>query len=608
MVLPLTPPDASRPFAAELAGRGVCVHDLFDARVRRTPDAVAVEHDGSHLSYAALSRVSARLARRLRRRGVGAEVPVGLLADHSIAAIVGALGVLRAGGAYLPLDPGHPSQRIEELLRDSRTTIVLISGIAGAPVPPHVGMIDLDSLCCVAEVAAADDDVIVSDVEPENVAAVIYTSGSTGRPKALQVPHRAICTSITQGLKRSRAGDLQRASISVVAHFTDAWMPLVGGAIVHIVGAPQLRSAPALAARIVRCGTSQLVCAPSHLAQLLDGGAEMLAALRRLNTVMVSGEALTTALADRFMQRCPGVALLNAWGSSEASGLVCMARLTSPNATPAGTPRGDTEVWVLDARWNQVPPGEYGELYVGGPLLARGYLHQPAVTAQRFIAHPFGAPGKRLYRTGDVGRMDPVDGLYVAGRTDCLVKVRGLRVDLSEVERVLEECATVRRAVVVLDTVAEEHVLTAAVVPATGDEVDRSALRDHLARRLPAHMVPSRFVMLRELPLLPNGKLDRQRVSHAMAHRVATPADRPPTATERILLDIWCEVLKCEAVALRDNFFEIGGDSIRGMRVVARAAARGLAVTMQQLVAHATVEELAHAIESGTDTAGASAC
>ncbi|GAA2640432.1 hypothetical protein GCM10010399_87530 [Dactylosporangium fulvum] len=543
---------------------------LFAAAVRRDPGATALVFEGETLTYAELDARVDQLAARLRERGAGPETVVAVALPRSIELVVALHAVHRAGAAYLPLDPSHPQDRNDYLLADSRAGIVITpDNVHEEPAGP----VDPPAL-------------------PAGAAAyVIYTSGSTGRPKGATVSHRAIVNRLLwmrheYGL---RPGErvLQKTPAGFDVSVWEFFWPLLAGATL-VVARPDGHRDPAyLAALIRREQVTTVHFVPSMLRAFLDE--ETVAGLP-LTRVICSGEALPADLARRFGAVLPGVELHNLYGPTEAAVDVTHHPVDPAAAgasVPIGRPVWNTRVHVLDPWLRPVPPGVTGELYLGGVQLARGYLRRPGLTAQRFVADPFGTPGDRLYRTGDLALVTADGVVEYAGRTDDQVKIRGLRVEPGEIEAALTALPGVTAAAVVARADGPAVRLVAYVV---GDGPED--LATELARTLPEHLVPAAFVRLDALPLSPNGKLDRRRLP-APDFAARTGDDAPRTAAETVFAGLVADVLGLPRAGVRDSFFALGGDSILALQLTARARAAGWRISAGDVFARPTVEGLA---------------
>ncbi|MFG2905203.1 amino acid adenylation domain-containing protein [Kitasatospora sp. NPDC048286] len=558
--------------------------ELFAAQAARTPSAVAVACEGRELTYRELDAAANRLARHLVGLGLGPEQRVAIALPRSERFPVALLAVLKAGAAYLPVDPAYPAERISYLLTDSAAALLLTDGATA--LPAHgVPVLDLDALD-LADVPAHG----LTDAErrtpllPAHPAYVIYTSGSTGRPKGVVVPHHGLAGLAAAQIERFAvtAGSrvLQFASTSFDAAVSELAMALLSGATAVI--APQERLAPG--APLVELAAEQRIThvtlPPAALAALDP------ADLPSVTTLVTAGEACPAGLAERWSR---GRRLVNAYGPTEATVCATMSEpLTGAGAPPIGRPIRGTRVYVLDARLRPVPAGVPGELYLAGDGLARGYLGRPGLTAERFLADPFGAPGSRMYRTGDLVRWTADGALDYLGRTDDQVKLRGFRIELGEVEAALADQPAVRQSAAAV----REGRLTGYAVPAEGAALDPAALRAALAERLPQHLVPAAVVVLAALPLTPNGKVDR-RALPAPDFAAAASGRAPGSEREELLAALFAELLGLERVGVDDGFFELGGDSITSIQLVARARAAGLVFSARDVFTRQTVAELA---------------
>ncbi|MGM9334861.1 non-ribosomal peptide synthase/polyketide synthase [Streptomyces murinus] len=574
--------------------------DLFEQQAARTPDAVALVDGDRELSYAEVDRTANRLAHRLIRDGVGPERVVALALPRSAATVVAQLAVAKAGGAFLPVDPNYPAQRREFMIRDAGAHLVLDDPAeVWAAEGPESAPTDADR---------------ARPLTPAHPAYVIYTSGSTGTPKGVVVTHRGLAVFAAAAAERYDAGPgnrvLQFASPSFDASVLELCVSLLSGAAL-VTGEEGPLVGERLAEVLTVRRVSHTLIPPAALATVAP---ETAAALPHLRTLIVGAEACP---ADLVAVWAPGRRMINSYGPTEATVVATWTGPLAPDtgAPPIGRPAGSTRVQVLDAALRPVPPGVTGELYIAGPGLARGYLGRPGLTAQRFVADPFGGPGERMYRTGDLVRWSADGRLRFAGRADDQVKLRGFRIEPGEIESALRTSALVRDAVVVVrpgETPGAPDRLVAYVVPAPpstpepsddsrvpGAALPVSELRLHLAGLLPPHMVPSVFVPLDRLPLTPNGKTDRHALpAPGPAQAADGPRTAPRTDTECRVARIWADVLGIEEVGADDNFFALGGDSILSMQVVSRLRRDGLHVATRDLFTHQTVAELAAVVRT----------
>ncbi|RVW06542.1 non-ribosomal peptide synthetase [Rhodococcus spongiicola] len=615
-VLSLLPEKIDRPVASvELADRpsptprtefpNTTVPALLEAQAERTPDAIAVEFEGRALSYAQVHERANRLAHLLIGRGVRPESRVAVALPRSLDLMVALLAVGKAGGAYVPLDTGYPAERLGYMLEDSAPVCVLTSAGAVADLPRDTGEtiavdeVDLDAY------PAERPKVALS---PQHPAYVIYTSGSTGRPKGVVVPHSGVVNRLLwmQTFRPILATDrvLQKTPSSFDVSVPEFFGPLLAGATLVLARPDGHRDPQYLAELIAETRITRAHFVPSMLELFL---AEPKArACGGLRVVASSGEALPLAVTRRFSDVLPGAVLDNLYGPTEASVEVsCAAAVQAlpaeATAVPIGLPVSNTALYVLDPYLLPVADGGVGELYLAGPQLARGYLGRAAVTADRFVADPFGAPGDRMYRTGDLVRRNGDGAIEFLGRADDQVKLRGFRVELGEIEAQLASHADVTRAAAVIrEDVPGHQQLVGYLVADPG--LDIESVRRHLARTLPGFMVPAAFVVVDALPLSPSGKLDRRALP---APNVATPTRTMDSAlsprvsaSPRVstLAGLVAEVLGLDAVGEDDDFFALGGDSILAIRLVNLARRENISITPRQIFEQRTARALARLI------------
>jgi amino acid adenylation domain-containing protein len=560
----------------ELAGSSL--HELVEAQVERTPAAVAVVYGQEQLSYGELNERANQLAHYLQRAGVGAESLVGILLERSVEMVVALLAVLKAGAAYVPLDPAYPQERLSFMLEETGTTVLLTQQALVQQLPAHQAqLLCLDTQW--AKVAGESKQNPESDVRGDNLAYVIYTSGSSGRPKAVMNSHRGIVNRLLwmQEQYQLRGSDriLQKTPYSFDVSVWEFFWPLLAGARLVVARPEGHRDREYLVELIAAEQVTVLHFVPSMLKVFLEA-AEVAAGCGSVRQVICSGEELTGELAGRCLERLGGE-LDNLYGPTEAAVDVTVWRCERGRAGGAvaiGRPIANLELYILDGEGEPVPVGVRGELHIGGAGLARGYLQRPELTAERFIPHPFSREGgARLYRTGDLARYKADGNIEYLGRADTQVKVRGYRIELGEIEVVLARHAGVRQcAVIVREDGGAEKQLVAYVVAGEGASLEVSELRRSLREQLPDYMIPAAFVLLDELPLTASGKLDRRALP---AHDSTRPQLEnifiaPRTPVEAELSAIWCELLQLHQVSINDNFFELGGHSLLLTQFVSR--------------------------------------
>jgi amino acid adenylation domain-containing protein len=551
-----------------------CVHQIVDEQALRTPEATAATFESNRVSYRELVCKSNQLAHWLQSNEAGSGTLVGISIEPSLEMLIAVLGVLKAGAAYVPLDPHYPQERLAFIRQDAALTIVLTR----------------DNW---PDFASQQDSSPVS-VAPDQNAYVMYTSGSTGKPKGVEVPHSALMNFLWS--MRSEPGISASDRLLAVTTLSfdiaglELFLPLIAGAQVVIAGRETTRDGKALASLIDKAAITIMQATPTTWKLLLEAGWGGKPDLKML----CGGEELTRDLANELMPR--GESLWNMYGPTETTIWSATCRVTQGEGpVPIGRPIANTQLYVLDPRGEPTPIGVPGELHIAGDGLARGYLNRPELTAEKFVANPFaGVPNARMYRTGDMARYLPDGRLVCMGRIDNQIKLRGHRIELGEIESALLAHASVRdAAVIVREDAPGDKRLVAYIKPAQSGSLDTKQLREHLATRLPEAMVPALFAAMDALPLTPNGKIDR----NALAALPPVGAEQaryvaPRTNREKAIAAIWEQVLKVERVGLDDDLFELGADSIHLFQIAARAEKERIKFTPKQLMQYRTIAAL----------------
>ncbi|MDT7543399.1 MAG: hypothetical protein QOE33_3303, partial [Acidobacteriota bacterium] len=577
-----------------------CVHELFEEQAARTPDAVAVVFRDERLTYAELNARANQLARYLRGEGVGPESLVGVLMERSINLVVALLGILKAGGAYVPLDPQYPQERINFILNDTGARVALTQQTLAervSEVGAKIVCLDRDW----DDIAREGTDNLACRACPENLVYALYTSGSTGQPKGVMISHAGLVNYLSwakQAYLRKGHDAPVHSSIGFDLTVTSLYLPLLAGQSVLML--PEEHGVEGLCNALRSRGDFSLVkITPSHL-ELLSHGASIGEAATWTSALIIGGDALFADNLSFWREHAPNVRLINEYGPTETV-VGCAVYEVTPDTPatgpiPIGRPIANTELYLLDDLLRLLPVGAVGELYIGGDGVARGYLNRPALTAERFVPHPFSKqPGSRLYRTGDLARHRPDGQLEFLGRSDNQVKVRGYRIELSEIEAALCAHPAIRMAAVESRTDRSgDKSLVAYVV--CENEARTGELREWMLSQVPEYMIPSAFVTLEELPLTPNGKLDRRALPEpeSGASRSAVAYVAPRDMVELRLCKIWEDVLGVKPIGVRHRFFDLGGHSLIATRLMHRIAqtfARRL--PLAALFESPTVEHLA---------------
>ena len=581
-----------------------CVHELFSEQAARTPRRVALVFEGTELGYRELDERSNQLAHHLRGRGVSSGVLVGLCLERSLDLVVAVLGVLKAGGAYVPLDPRDPAHRLAYILDEARVSVVVTQHRLAVQLPSGTAqVVHIDHGW--AEIARESAGPLAAGARPDDLMYVMYTSGSSGRPKGVMLDHRAVT---------NRVVDMQRAFFTehdVVLHKTpytfdvavgEMFCPLIVGARLVIARPDGHRDAAYLLRTIEQHGVTVTELVPSMLQVVLEAH-DVATACRSLRLVISSGEVLPRELQARWFDTL-AAELYNVYGPTEAGEVTVWrcVRGAPPElpSVPIGTPMANLQIYILDQHGQPAPIGVRGELFIGGVGLARGYLGRPDLTAERFVPDPFSGPGRRLYRTGDLARYRADGVIEYGGRTDFQVKIRGVRIELDEIESVLRQRSEVRDVVVVArEDRPGDRRLVAYVVADHRAPVSLDALRATVREQLPDVMVPAAFVLVDALPVTASGKLDRKALPAPEQPSPEPGSSAALTDTERAIAAIWSDVLGVDHVGVRDDFFELGGNSLLVVQVSSRIRGElGVEIAQQELFEAPTVAELAAKVDA----------
>ena len=571
------------------------VHQAFEAQAARTPQAEALVSDEGRWSYDALNRRANRLAHHLCALGVADGDRVGVCLYRGADMVTALLAVLKAGAAYVPLDPDYPDDRLAYMVDNARPARVLVSHDTLGRLPAQTPTLDLDAAW--SQCAAQSDANLNRPCHGESLAYVIYTSGSTGMPKGAGNRHAALSNRI-QWMQREYQLDaqdtvLQKTPFGFDVSVWEFFWPLVTGARLAMAAPGDHRDPVALARAMQRWQVTTVHFVPAML-QAFTAEPEA-AACTPLTRIIASGEALPADLRDRALANWPAASLHNLYGPTEAAIDVTHWRCAAQDGplVPIGKPIDNVSVYVLDSALNVCPEGIAGELYLGGVALAQGYWDRPGLSAERFVPDPHGAPGARLYRTGDLARWRADGAIDYLGRLDHQVKIRGLRVELGEIETRIAAQPRVREAVVMARRTGASVFLAAYVTPVDGAELDTTALRDELARGVPDYMVPSVWTVMPALPLSANGKIDRKALPAVDLSSVQGAYEAPRGEAESALAAIMAQVLGVDRVGRQDNFFALGGDSIVSLQVVGKARLAGWQLSARDVFQYQTVAELA---------------
>lgn len=582
-----------------------CIHHLFAEQVEQTPNNIAVVFNNQQLTYAELNARANQLAHYLQNLGVSAEVLVGICVERSLEMLIGIVGILKAGGAYVPLDPHYPQERLAFMLEDTQVSVLLTQQHLLEGLPNH----DTQTICLDTEwetIAQESQKNLLLTVSAENLAYIIYTSGSTGKPKGVAIAHRNLVHSTIARItyyQEPISNFLLLSSFAFDSSVAGIFWTLCGGGTLHLPEEGVQREAPKLIELIFQNQISHLLSLPSLYTLILQQAKPE--QLNSLCTVIVAGESCSLELVQHHSQLQPEVSLFNEYGPTEAtvwsSVYYCHPPETGTKIS-IGCPIANTQIYILDSNLHPVPIGIPGEIYISGEGLGRGYLNQSAITSEKFIPHPFSQKsGRRLYKTGDLAKYLTDGNIEFLGRIDNQVKIRGFRIELGEIETILNQYPEVRETVVIaLEDVPGNKRLVAYVVPQPKSTVTVNELRNFLKDKLPEFMVPSSVVLLKELPLSANGKVDRKALptpEQIMSNLIGGFVP-PRTPVEKILTQIWAEVLKVEKVGIDNNFFELGGHSLLTTQLLSKVKeAFNLDISLRSLLEKPTVAGLAENID-----------
>lgn len=578
------------------------IHHWFEAQCQQTPDNIAVVFAEQKLTYQELNKRANQLAHYLQSLGVGSEQLIGICVERSLLMVIGVLGILKAGAAYVPIDPNYPTERKEYILADTQMSLLLTQASLAANFKAD----NITAICLDTDSEAINQQPQTNPISPtnaDNLAYVIYTSGSTGKPKGTLIEHSGLVNYLnwcTQAYKVEQgSGTLVHSSLGFDLTITSLFSPLLVGSQVELL--PEHQGIETLAQTIkARSNLSLVKITPAHL-ELLSQQLTAQEAAGRTNAFIIGGENLTTQHINFWEKYAPDTILINEYGPTETVVGCCIYQVPQTHnysgSIPIGHPIANTQLYVLDQYLQLVPKGVIGELYIGGAGLARGYLNQPELTAQKFIPHPFNdEPGARLYRTGDQVRLG-VDGtLEFLGRLDDQVKLRGFRIELGEIESLLSLHPTVKDAVVtVREDVAGDQRLVAYLVVQPESSLSVEDLRRFLQQKLPDYMIPSAFLALQNFPLTANGKVDRKALPapDKINAQIEQFFVAPRNSLEAQIAEIWSQVLRVEKVGIHHNFFTLGGHSLLMTQLISRMRdALGVELLIQEVFANPTLAEL----------------
>lgn len=587
----------------QIHGAKECLHIQIERQAEKTPDALAVEYEDQKLTYAELNRRANQLARHLVALGTALDVPVGVCMERSLDMVIALLAILKAGAAYLPLDPDHPPDRLAYILRHSGTEKVITQSAFAAILPEGCAL----RICLDREwpnISNSKTGNLSVGCAPENAMYVLYTSGSTGTPKGVVVPHSALCNHM-DWMRQTFQMDatirvLQKTPFGFDASVWEFYAPLLHGGALVMARPAGHQDSSYLVRTVKEKAITMLQVVPSML-KLLVHEPEF-SQCSSLRWLFSGGEALTDDLAREVTTKLP-IPLVNLYGPTEATidTTYWMSHTSHGSKVSLGRPISNAQLYVLDDAGRPMPAGVAGELYIGGDGVARGYLNLPELTAERFLPDPFGVKGgARIYRTGDQVRWREDGNLEFLGRLDHQIKLAGYRIELGEIETILQRYPGVEHAAVIVhQDVAGEKRLTGYIVKTAGNEVlSISEVRDYLRLRVPEYMIPSTLMILDKMPLTNSGKIDRNKLPAPETGVHSCPYVAPASEIEKHLCDIWSKVLGVERVGVNDSFFELGGHSILAIQIIRRTnQAFKVNLPMRSIFQESTVSGLAVLVE-----------
>jgi amino acid adenylation domain-containing protein len=579
-----------------------CIHQIFETQVEQTPQAIAAVFNDQYLTYSELNKKANQLAHHLRSLGVEKETPIGISLDRSLEMVVGLLGILKAGGTYIPLDPLFPPDRLDYMLENSETRILLTQERLRPKTTKENNLLTvyLDSDWHLYSQYSVENPNITT--QPHNLAYIIYTSGSTGKPKGVQLPHQGVVNFLTSMRQKPglTADDtlLSVTTLSFDISVLEIFLPLTTGACVVVVPGEAVYDGAALIQQLSTNSISIMQATPATWQMLIDAGWQGDKNLK----VLCGGEAMPKDLAKWLTQNVDSV--WNMYGPTETTVWSTIYEITrDTDIITIGRPIANTQIYILDKNLEPTPIGVVGELYISGDGVARGYLKQPTLTAEKFVPDPFSQkPGTKMYRTGDQARYLTDGQIDFLGRVDFQVKVRGFRIELGEIETVLNHHPDIHKAVVIVrEDSPDDKRLVAYLIPETDRQPDAGELRLYIRTKLPEYMMPSSYVFLKDFPMTPNRKVNHKALPVPDKSHLKTEGNfiYPRTATEEKLAKIWANVLGIEKIDVYDNFFDLGGHSLLATRVISRIRDQfKIDLPLRTLFMTPTVADISEAVDT----------